>query len=303
MIWHLDEPQADPAPINVFKICMGARQLGIKVLIGGSGGDDLFSGYRRHQVLILEKYFKLIPFQIKKLLSFFILKTRSKSSFLRRLKKVLRNISSTKFDRFAVYFMWLEDEHVFNLFEKTSQQKLSKNNLPMSYWKNLLNKLPSNTSDLNKMLFLELSTFLPDHNLNYTDKMSMAVGVEARVPYLDCELVEFANKLPIKYKMNGKTTKYLLRKVAEKYLPIDVIYRPKTGFGAPIRSWIRKDLKKQLDLFPEESILIKMGILNAKAVKKLIEDDYKGKIDAAYTILGLLAIDSWYNKFLNFEKH
>jgi asparagine synthase (glutamine-hydrolysing) len=302
MIWHLDEPQADPAPINVYNICKGARKFGIKVLISGSGGDDLFSGYRRHQVLVLEKYFKLIPDFIKIFFSYLIHKVHSKSSFFRRLKKVLRYLSGTKLERFAGYFMWIEDKYVFDLFEKTSQLKLKKNNLPMSYWQNLLNKLPSNTSDLNKMLFLELSTFLPDHNLNYTDKMSMAVGVETRVPYLDYELVEFANRLPIKYKMNGKTTKYLLRKVAEKYLPMDVIYRPKTGFGAPIRSWIRKDLKNQLDLFPKDSILIKMGILNSKAVKKLIENDYTGKIDAAYTILGLLAIESWYKQFLNIEK-
>ena len=172
----------------------------------------------------------------------------------------------------------------------------------MSYWQNLLINFPSSTSDINKMLYLELSTFLPDHNLNYTDKMSMAVGVETRVPYLDFELVEFANRLPIRYKMKGKTTKYLLRKVAEKYLPMDVIYRPKTGFGAPIRTWIREDLKNQLDLFSTDSILIKKGILNSTAVKKLIDNDNSGKIDASYTILGLLAIDSWYNQFLSLQK-
>jgi asparagine synthase (glutamine-hydrolysing) len=302
MIWHLDEPQADPAPLNVYNICKGARKKGIKVLIGGAAGDDLFSGYRRHQVLVLEKYFKLAPNFLKKIFSSLILKLNSKSTFLRRLKKILRNVVGSKIERFAGYFMWLEEDVILDLFEKKSQLELHKHMLPMSYWQNLLNKLPTNTSDINKMLFLELSTFLPDHNLNYTDKMSMAVGVETRVPYLDYELVEFANRLPIKYKMNGKTTKYLLRKVAERYLPMDVIYRPKTGFGAPIRTWVRKDLKNQLELFSVESILIKKGILNGKAVKKLIDNDYSGKIDAAYTILGLLAIDSWYNQFLSIQE-
>jgi asparagine synthase (glutamine-hydrolysing) len=90
--------------------------------------------------------------------------------------------------------------------------------------------------------------------------------------------------------------------VAEKYLPMDVIYRPKTGFGAPIRTWIREDLKNQLDLFSTDSILIKKGILNSTAVKKLIDNDNSGKIDASYTILGLLAIDSWYNQFLGIQE-
>jgi asparagine synthase (glutamine-hydrolysing) len=83
---------------------------------------------------------------------------------------------------------------------------------------------------------------------------------------------------------------------------MDVIYRPKTGFGAPIRTWIREDLKNQLDLFSTDSILIKKGILNSTAVKKLIDNDNSGKIDASYTILGLLAIDSWYNQFLGIQK-
>ena len=302
MIWHLDEPQADPAPLNVYNICKGARENGIKVLIGGAAGDDLFTGYRRHQVLLLEKYYKLIPFFFKKIFSSLILKLNSRSTFIRRLKKLIRNIAVSKIERLAGYFMWLEEDVIFDLFEKSSQLELKKDILPMSYWQNLLNNFPSSTSDINKMLYLELSTFLPDHNLNYTDKMSMAVGVETRVPYLDFELVEFANRLPIRYKMKGKTTKYLLRKVAEKYLPMDVIYRPKTGFGAPIRTWIREDLKNQLDLFSTDSILIKKGILNSKAVKKLIDNDNSGKIDASYTILGLLAIDSWYNQFLSLQE-
>ncbi len=302
MIWHLDEPQADPAPLNVYNICKGARDNGIKVLIGGAAGDDLFTGYRRHQVLLLEKYYKLIPVFLKKIFSSLILKLNSRSTFIRRLKKLIRNIAVSKIERLAGYFMWLEEDVIFNLFEKSSQLELKKDILPMSYWQNLLNNFPSSASDINKMLYLELSTFLPDHNLNYTDKMSMAVGVETRVPYLDFELVEFANRLPIRYKMKGKTTKYLLRKVAEKYLPMDVIYRPKTGFGAPIRTWIREDLKKQLDLFSTDSILIKKGILNSTAVKKLIDNDNSGKIDASYTILGLLAIDSWYNQFLSLQE-
>lgn len=302
MIWHLDEPQADPAPLNVYNICKGARDNGIKVLIGGAAGDDLFTGYRRHQVLLLEKYYKLIPIFLKKISSFLILKLNSRSTFIRRLKKLIRNIAVNKIERLAGYFMWLEEDVIFNLFEKSAQLELKKDILPMSYWQNLLNNFPSSTSDINKMLYLELSTFLPDHNLNYTDKMSMAVGVETRVPYLDFELVEFANRLPIRYKMKGKTTKYLLRKVAEKYLPMDVIYRPKTGFGAPIRTWIREDLKNQLDLFSTDSILIKKGILNSTAVKKLIDNDNSGKIDASYTILSLLAIDSWYNQFLSLQE-
>jgi asparagine synthase (glutamine-hydrolysing) len=98
--------------------------------------------------------------------------------------------------------------------------------------------------------------------------------------------------------MNGSVTKYLLRKVAERYLPYDVIYRPKTGFGAPLRSWISNNLKSRINVFLDQGILFQEGILDIKAVKDLINRDQKGEIDAAYTIWGLLAIESWYQQFI-----
>ena len=108
---------------------------------------------------------------LKRIFSSLILKLNSRTSFIRRLKKLIRNIAVDKIERLAGYFMWLEEDIIFELFQKSSQLELKKDILPMSYWQNLLNNFPSSTSDINKMLYLELSTFLPDHNLNYTDKM------------------------------------------------------------------------------------------------------------------------------------
>ena len=162
---------------------------------------------------------------------------------------------------------------------------------------NLLRQIPAATADLDKMLFLEMETFLPDHNLNYTDKMSMAASVEARVPYLDPDLVNFAARLPVHYKMKGNTTKYLLRKVAERYLPKDVIYRPKTGFGSPVRSWLKTSLKPMMSERLDEKRLKQKGIFDSKEVSNLINDTLTGKTDASYTILSLMAIDSWLDQF------
>ena len=141
--------------------------------------------------------------------------------------------------------------------------------------------------------------FLADHNLNYTDKMSMAHGVEVRVPYLDKELVEFSTTIPPSLKMKGLTTKYLLKKVAERYLPQEVIYRPKTGFGAPVREWIGGDLyKKLLDDFSDEHCALNGDIFDAAKVRELIQQNRDGKTDAAYPILALMAINSWYRQFI-----
>ena len=109
-----------------------------------------------------------------------------------------------------------------------------------------LKPLPESVAPLERMLALEQRFFLADHNLNYTDKMSMAAGIEVRVPFLDLELVDFAAQIPTRYKQRGSVGKWVLKKAMEPYLPADVIYRSKTGFGAPLIRWIRFELRELL---------------------------------------------------------
>ena len=163
---------------------------------------------------------------------------------------------------------------------------------------NFLNDIPPNVSKLDQMLALEQQFFLADHNLLYTDKMSMAAGVEVRVPFLDKELVEFAYNIPNQFKQKGIHGKWVLKKALEGYLPHDVIYRPKSGFGAPIRGWIQNELREIIgDLLSVESIRNR-GLFNPKAVQQLIRDNNKGKIDASYTLLSLLCIEIWCRNFI-----
>ena len=147
------------------------------------------------------------------------------------------------------------------------------------------------------MLYLDMKFFLVDHNLNYTDKMSMATGVEVRVPFLDKELVEFSCIIPTHLKLKGVTTKYILKKVMEKYLPHDVIYRPKSGFGAPVREWITKDMDATIQNFLSKENVEKRGVFNHTEIQKLIEANRQGKVDASYTIWALLSIESWMRQF------
>ena len=293
VIYHLDEPQADPAPINVYNICKAARQDGIKVLIGGTAGDDIFSGYRRHQALRFEPVIENIPAFIRKVIKSTITNVESQKPYVRRAKKMVSNFEKTREERMMRHFSWLDDEILKDLF-------LEPNNYnSFSYFNELTKLIPSNTSDLNKMLFWEINTFLVDHNLNYTDKLGMAVGVEVRVPYLDQELVEFATKIPEELKLKRNETKYILKKVAEKYLPKEVIYRPKTGFGAPVRDWILNDMDFLIQDYLSEESINKRGFLNFQKVAELIENNKKGKIDASYPIWSLLAIESWMRQFLD----
>jgi asparagine synthase (glutamine-hydrolysing) len=99
--------------------------------------------------------------------------------------------------------------------------------------------------------------------------------------------------------MKGKTTKYLLKKVMERYLPLDIIYRPKSGFGAPVREWITKDLRSVTDEYLNQEIIEKRAIFDFQAVEQLKKDNINGKIDASYSVWSLLAMEAWFKNFLD----
>lgn len=298
MIWHLDEPQADAAPLNVLNIASLAREKGIKVLIGGAAGDDIFSGYRRHVALKYESIFEKIPQWLKKIIQFIISILPVGVPFFRRLKKIVKHLDKTQTERLVGYFEWLDISFVKKLIAKKNKSAINDYD-PHTYFNHLLNEVKHEKSLLQKMLFLELKTFLVDHNLNYTDKMSMAVGVEARVPYLDTDLVRFAQKIPPSFKYKNGQTKYILKKVAERYLPNDIIYRPKTGFGAPVRRWIMEDMTDIIRDRLSKKNIEKQGIFDYEKVWELINRNKSGEIDASYTIWAILAISSWVTQFSN----
>jgi asparagine synthase (glutamine-hydrolysing) len=294
MIYHLDEPQADPAPLNVSNICQKAREQGYIVLLGGTAGDDLFSGYRRHQSLFYEKKLNFIPYSIKKQIYELSTFLHYSSAFNRRIKKLFSifQYKDVKIQS-ASLFGWLAEDRVKKLFVNNIETFK-----PNEFLINSLKNIPEEKSLLNQMLFWELKFFLPDHNLNYTDKMSMAHGVEVRVPFLDKELVEFSTTIPPDLKMRGTTTKYLLKKVAERYLPHEVIYRPKSGFGAPVRDWVINEFRDRIESTLSKSKLLKQGMFNYEEVARLINENEEGIIDASYSIWALLSIQSWLDQFV-----
>lgn len=301
MIFHLDEPQADAAPLNVLNISKRAKEMGFKVLIGGTAGDDLFSGYRRHQALRYEPFIRNIPSFLKASLYHLARLISTKNPKYRRLKKIMNTLDYSNEDRMFSYFEWLSHETVLGLFEEGPKRRLQKID-PFSYFRQLLNEIPLEKSDLNKLLHLEMNSFLVDHNLSYTDKMGMAEGVEIRVPFLDNDLVEFVSKIPPHFKMKGQETKYILKKVAERYLPREVIYRDKTGFGAPVRKWVTKDLSNMIEQKLSAQNLRKRGIFSPSRVESLIERNKEQKVDASYSIWALLAIHSWLEQFIDGDK-
>ncbi len=298
MVYMLDEPLADPAPLNVLYICELARKQGMKVLLSGAGGDDLFTGYRRHLAVQYERLWAWLPGSVRSLLTVASKLPDQRSALGRRMGRLFAHASENGDTRLAGLFAWASESHLRSLYSRDFLAELGETraNEPLL---SLLAEMPEDASRLRKILALEQRFFLADHNLTYTDKMSMAAGVEVRVPFLDPDLVEFSARIPDRFKQRGREGKWVLKKALEPYLPHDVIYRPKTGFGAPLRRWMRHELRELLGDYLSVDSLRRGGLFKPDAVQRLIADNDAGRVDAAYTLLSVLCIEIWCRGFVD----
>lgn len=298
MVAQLDEPLADPAPLHVLFISQLARDHGIKVLLSGAGGDDLFTGYRRHRALVAERYWDWAPRSIRSVAARSASLLDQRRPWARRLSKALAAADQEPDVRLAHYFQWAEPSSLAALLVPSLRDNIGSSQVDepiMTY----LQQLPASLSRLARMLALEQRFFLADHNLIYTDKMSMAAGVEARVPFLDPRLVELAARIPARFKVRRGTTKWVLKRALEPYLPGDVIYRPKTGFGAPLRRWLRCELRDLRNELLAPRVLAERGLFEPRAVQQLIADDESGRVDLSYSILSVMNIELWCRAFID----
>ncbi|EGQ7944378.1 asparagine synthase (glutamine-hydrolyzing) [Vibrio cholerae] len=294
MIYHLDELQADPAPISVLLICEQAKAQGIKVLLSGAGGDDIFTGYRRHYAVTSERYWGWLPSPFRSALKAATSLLPKDKAVTRRIAKAFQYADLAADERLLSYFFWLDPTIARSLFKHPDQISDQPFNFIYDEMRQVETKDP-----VERMLTLEQKYFLVDHNFNYTDKMSMAAGVEVRVPFLDKRVVEAASKVPSSLKQEGRVGKVILKKAAERLLPKDIIYRPKSGFGAPLRTWLKNDLAGYVDTLLSEETINKRGIFSFEKVQQLLADDRSGKGDYSYPIFALLCFEIWCQQFLD----
>ena len=299
----LDEPQADPAPINALIIAEHARAMGIPVLLSGAGGDDLFTGYRRHWALAFERNWRWLPHAGRlglQHLSGRIGRSRGAQGIpvLRRFSKMFAHAGDTPDRRLASYFLWSTDAVRNALYTDEFSRSLGAVDT-LEPLLTSLNDIPREHDPLQRMLFLETRHFLADHNLNYTDRAGMAVGVEVRVPLLDLDMVRFAANVPTRFKQKGRIGKAIFKMAMEPYLPRAVIYRAKSGFGVPLRRWLQRELRPMVEDTLNESALRQRGIFRPEAVQRLIKLDAEGRVDGSYTIFAIMCIELWFRRFID----
>jgi asparagine synthase (glutamine-hydrolysing) len=304
MVELLDEPQADPAPINALMIAERARAMGIPVLLSGVGGDDLFGGYRRHWALAFERSWAWLPRGIRSGVQAAASAAASggasgqSSPALRRLAKMFAYAGEDRDRRLVSYFWWSTEQVRRALYTREFADRVAKVDTAAPLLESL-QRIPHEKDSLQRMLYLEGRHFLPDHNLNYTDRAGMAVGVEVRVPLLDLDLVRFATRVPAGLKQRGRVGKALFKQAMEPYLPREAIYRPKSGFGAPLRRWLRRELRPMVDDTLEAGSLRRRGFFDPAAVRRLVELDRTGRLDGSYTIFALMCVELWCRRFVD----
>lgn len=298
MVYQLDEPQPDPAALNVLQIARLAQSHGVKVLLSGAGGDDLFGGYRRHRAMSLEHWWDWLPQSARYGIQKMAEQAPRTSPLGRRLAKAFQFAGESPDRRMAGYFAWMDPQILSHLFAPRVREILGQSD-PFEPLLTALRDLPAGIEPLSRMLNLDQRFFLPDHNLNYTDKMAMAAGVEVRVPFLDPDLMAFAAALPANLKQHGTVGKWLFKKTMEVHIPREIIYRPKTGFGAPLRRWMRVELREHFEHALAPDTIRRRGTFDPAAVERLMQMDRAGQIDAVYPLFGLVCIETWCRKFVD----
>jgi asparagine synthase (glutamine-hydrolysing) len=300
MVRALDEPIGDPAAINTYLICKAARDKGVKVLLSGMGADEIFFGYRRQKATLMAVRYNKLPNFVKKASALLVknlpVKLFGKGFKLGRWSKRFISFATLPVDEAYMRSYSYYDTKELN-------ELLRSDYLPAIEEIKQEHKMLFNSKykgDLiNQICHIDTHMFMQGLNLTYSDRASMAASVEVRVPFIDKIVVTKAMQIPGRLKITKGISKYILKKAAEKFLPKEIIYRPKASFGAPLRSWISTDLRTMVDELLSEEVINKRGFLNYSFVKRLIDKDRKGEEDNAYQIYQLLTLELWCREYVD----
>jgi asparagine synthase (glutamine-hydrolysing) len=298
----MDEPMADPSIVPTYFLSKMTSKK-VKTVLGGDGADEIFAGYPTYTANKLIQAYNVIPFEIRTSLTNFTKSLIGKAipvsnnniSLDFKLKQFFRgaNVASeVRFFRWMGGFIDQEKRDVIN--KDFLEQSLSV--FPYEDINRLLSRV-NILNETDRLLYLSQKMYLMDDILVKTDRASMQNSLEIRAPFLDHNIVEFAAALPSRFKLRGLKTKYILKELALKYIPSEIVNRPKKGFGIPITEWLKNDLKEpMMDLLSKKS-LDKDGILNYQGVNTLIKEHLEGSANNRKLIWTLLTFQLWNREF------
>ncbi|HEX8185259.1 MAG TPA: asparagine synthase (glutamine-hydrolyzing) [Blastocatellia bacterium] len=303
LVYHMDEPVADPAIITAYLVNREARKT-VTVLLSGVGGDELFAGYRKHAGQKFLRQYQRIPGALRqKLIEPLVMALPSMrgtpiKGHVRLAKKMARSGSLSSRDYFLMNSTYLTEEQKALLYAPGVRERIN----GAGAWSRHLEYFEevAGADFLNQMLYVDTKAFMVSLNLTYNDKMSMASSVEVRVPFLDWELAEWvARNVPPGLKLHQGTTKHILREAMRPLLPPEVLEQKKAGFGAPADYWLAHDLREMVDDLLSENNLRARELFNPQPVRRLIDEQRNGRQDWSLQIWQFLTLELWMRTFID----
>lgn len=296
MVDVLDEPIGDPAAINTLLMCEAARTAGVKVLLSGMGADELFGGYRKHLACLIAARYQRVPAPVR---------TRVIGPAVRRAPVIVagRGVRLTRWAQRFISFADLSEEDAFRrsytmyapeeLVGLLASDFAGHVEAEVRQHREIYedNKLGDMVS---RMCLADCRLFMQGLNLTYTDRASMAASTEVRVPFVDVPVFEAAFSLPGSEKIAGRVQKAALKEAARRWLPDEIIDRPKGSFGAPLRAWVTRDLTTLIDDALLQGELVSSGFLRSEPLTALVREQRAGRSDQSKQIWQLLTLELWF---------
>jgi asparagine synthase (glutamine-hydrolysing) len=295
IVGFFDEPFGDSSAIPTFYVSQMARQHA-SVVLSGDGGDEILAGYSRHYLQRLEcQLRRLLPGSAGRWMA------ASLATLLPQVK------GRGTFEKLGM----MADEayaykHSHSLFTDEEKRRLYSDDLlaasktfdPASSLRAYYNQCDA-SDPLDKALYVDMKTYLADDILVKVDRMSMAHSLEVRAPLLDHKLLEFTATLPSSLKLKRRTTKYLLKEVMRKYLPSDILSRPKHGFTMPLGQWLKGPLREMVEDCLSSSVIRQRGLFNAEFTHILWSEHASGQADHSHRLWMLLMFELWHRQYLD----
>jgi asparagine synthase (glutamine-hydrolysing) len=300
LVDHYGEPFADASAVPTYYVARETRRH-VTVALNGDGGDECFAGYERYAAMRLaEQYHKLPGIVRQSILNRmfeFLPATDNRNHLLSKAKRFMHAASLPKEQRYLRWMSAFNDEAKSELYSNEFSHE-TRNLRAVSFLEPWFAKV-NGGGVVDATLLADTMTNLPNDLLVKVDIASMAVSLEARSPFLDHHIIEFAASLPEKMKLKRLTTKYILKRGLRNLLPAENLDRPKMGFGVPIGHWIRGGMKDFLCATLLSEKATKRGLFKLEAIKHLIEQHTQGKSDAAQQLWTLLMLELWFERFID----
>lgn len=303
MIHHLDEP-SDPFGVGVYLVSEVASDK-VKVVLSGDGGDENFAGYDRFAGQRLVDHYCVLPEWIRRRVMRRLVNLVPESFGYKSLAQKVAWVNEMSFyDRggryaHAMSFLRFTPDTKQELFTAGARARIGDED---SVGKILRHFDSENVDELvDRMLYTDLMTRMPDHLLSIVDRMAMAHSLEARPPFMDHKLVEFAASIPANMKLKGRDLKHILKVVALRYLPRELVYRDKQGFGFPLAIWMRTELSGFMQRLFRQSRFVEEGLFDAATINRLLDEHLSGKANHDFRLWILINLEFWYRLYFDGE--